>query len=149
MQLKVVIWRVPNKIMCEGLGAGNPNWDLSISSLYGLKSSNLLPTGIEFFCHHGNIKLGFQNDHEVSSHFCPISLSLSVLLLSNREVSGLWFVWWAITCVHELGMRSCNGIVFQLNCNRHQKCILSSRHTNLKANMCGKQLFNENLSLIL
>ena len=66
--------------MCEGLGAGNPNWDLSIPSLYGLKSSDLLPTGIEFFCHHGNIKLGFQYDHEVSSHFCPISLSLSLSL---------------------------------------------------------------------
>ena len=81
MQLKVVIRRVPNKIMCERLGAGNPNWDLSISSLYGLKSSDPLPTGIEFFWHHVNIKLGFQYDHEVSSHFCLISLSLCVLLL--------------------------------------------------------------------
>ena len=62
--------------MCEGLGAGNPNWDLSISSLYGLKSSDLLPTEIVFFCHRGNIKLGFEYDHEVLSHFCPISLSL-------------------------------------------------------------------------
>ena len=44
--------------MCEGLGAGNPNWDLSISSLYGLKSSDLLPTEIVFFVTMATVNLG-------------------------------------------------------------------------------------------